>query len=228
MSTEPHPISREMHLVHDTFRREFGLLPALVRAVGGGDVRRAGIIADHYAVIRAILQHHHHAEDEHFWPRLLARSSREAALVVSAMRGHHDELDTVLAEVTARFAGWRETADRERGMAVGNAASLLSRLLNEHLAAEEDDALPLIEQHVTQAEWNQGVEAAAATADRDQATLFMGMMMYEGDPDAVKDAIGHMPPEVRPVITGRAAAAFRRHCVQVYGTPTPTRIGVLR
>jgi hypothetical protein len=227
MSTELHPITREMYLVHTTFRREFGLLPGLVRGADG-DVERAGIIADHYALIRGILYHHHHGEDERGWPRLLARGPDEAAPVVAAMESQHKELDAVLAEVTAGLAGWRETADPEHGAAVADAAGRLSRLLNEHLTEEEERALPLMEKYITEAEWNQGVEEGVAAADQEQATLFLGMMMYEGDPGAIKDVISHMPPQAQPVIAGLAAKAFARHSELVYGTQAPAKTGARR
>jgi hypothetical protein len=35
---------REMHMIHDMLRREFGLMPGLVRGVADGDERRAKII----------------------------------------------------------------------------------------------------------------------------------------------------------------------------------------
>jgi hypothetical protein len=37
----------EMLMVHDVFRREFALMPALVRGVAVGDHNRAQIVTDH-------------------------------------------------------------------------------------------------------------------------------------------------------------------------------------
>ena len=39
--------TREMLMVHNAFRREFGLTPALVRGVADGDRQRAETLADH-------------------------------------------------------------------------------------------------------------------------------------------------------------------------------------
>ena len=38
---------REMLMVHDVFRREFALMPAVVRGVAVGDHNRAQIVTDH-------------------------------------------------------------------------------------------------------------------------------------------------------------------------------------
>jgi hypothetical protein len=40
---------REMLMVHDVFRREFALMPALVRGVAVGDHNRAQIVRSHRA-----------------------------------------------------------------------------------------------------------------------------------------------------------------------------------
>ena len=54
-------------MAHPMFRREIGLLLALARDVLAGQVSRAGVVADHFALVDAV-QQHHHGEDEHPWP----------------------------------------------------------------------------------------------------------------------------------------------------------------
>ena len=49
----------EMLMLHDVFRREFALMPALVRGVAVGDHNRAQIITDHIERVSALLHHHH-------------------------------------------------------------------------------------------------------------------------------------------------------------------------
>lgn len=228
MSIEQQADIREMYMAHAMFRREIGLLPGLIRGVGAEETDRAGIVADHFALVRGALHHHHHAEDTHLWPRLLTRSPQAAGPVVQVMESQHEELDTVLAEITAGLAGWRETAAPGQSAAIADAVDRLSRLLTEHLAAEEERALPLIGQHITATEWGEMVAESAADVTPEQMTLFLGLMIYEGDPDVVREIIEHMPPEVRPVIAGLATEAFARHSELVHGTPTPAKIGTLR
>jgi hypothetical protein len=59
---------REMLMVHDVFRREFALMPALVRGVAVGDHNRAQIVTDHIERVSALLHHHHLAERQYTWP----------------------------------------------------------------------------------------------------------------------------------------------------------------
>ena len=75
--------TRDMYVVHTMFRREFGLMAALVRGVTAGDTERAQIVAEHIELMNGVLHHHHAGEDKHLWPRLLGRGSEEVAPVAS-------------------------------------------------------------------------------------------------------------------------------------------------
>ena len=57
---------REMEIVHTMFRREFGLLPNLIREAA--DEARASVIAEHFVFIADALHHRHLAEDNLVWP----------------------------------------------------------------------------------------------------------------------------------------------------------------
>ena len=48
-----------MFAVHTMFRREFGLMPGLVRAVAAGDKQRTKLVADHVALVSKVLDLHH-------------------------------------------------------------------------------------------------------------------------------------------------------------------------
>jgi hemerythrin-like domain-containing protein len=227
MSSEPYADIREMYMAHTMFRREFGLLPALIGGVRAGDVARAQVIAQHSGLIQMVLHHHHHAEDVYLWPRLLSRAAQDAAAVVAAMEAQHGELAGIIADFTAKLRSWRETADPAQGTVLAEAADQLRQLLSEHLASEEKEALPLIARYVTAAEWAEMVAASSADIEPEQMPLLFGMMMYEGDPDVIAEVIGHMPPEVRSVMPGLAEEAFARHAELVHGTPVPAKSGEL-
>ena len=51
MTTVNGPLAdaRDMFAAHTLFRREFGLMPGLVRAVAAGDTKRSALVADHVA-----------------------------------------------------------------------------------------------------------------------------------------------------------------------------------
>jgi hypothetical protein len=223
VSNEPYAYVDEMYMAHTMFRREFGLLPGLIGGAGAADAARARIIAQHFELIQTVLHHHHAAEDKHLWPRIVSRGGQDVAPVMDVMETQHEELDKVLADVADGLRSWQETADLAQGAALAETAVLLTRLLTEHLTAEEAEALPLIGRYVTAGEWGEMVAEGAAGVAPEQMPLLFGLMTYEGDPKAVSAATEQMPPEVRPVMVGLAADAFARHAELVYGTPTPAK-----
>jgi hemerythrin-like domain-containing protein len=227
VSNEPYADVREMHMAHTMFRREFGLLPALIGGVSAADVTRARVIAQHFDLLQVVLHHHHHAEDTYLWPRVLDRAGQETAPVVAAMETQHAELDKVITDAAAGLQGWQETADRAQGAALAETVGRLKQLLTEHLTAEEDRALPLIARYVTAAEWAEMVAASAADIAPEQMPLLFGLMTYEGDPEVVRAAIEQMPAEVGPVMAGLAAEAFARHAELVHGTSSPAKSSAL-
>jgi hypothetical protein len=228
MSNEPLADVRDMYMAHIMFRREIGLAPALIRGVADGDAERAAVVADHVRLVDTVLHHHHEAEDEHLWHRLIARAGAGAEPVVRTMTDQHGTIDELLGEVRAELTPWSEGADPVRGTALAETLTLLHERLVEHLAVEEEQALPLIEKHITAAEWGQMIAAGAADVAPERMPLIFGLMAYEADPGTVRDIIASMPPEVSSVIGDLAGQAFAAHAERVHGTATPERIGAAR
>lgn len=228
MSNEPLADVRDMYMAHIMFRREIGLAPALIRGVTDGDVERAAVVAEHIQLVDTVLHHHHEAEDEHIWGRLVERAGADAESVVRVMEEQHGALDDLLGRLRTELAQWRHGADSRLGGPLAETVTLLHERLVEHLAAEEEKALPLVEKHITAAEWGQMVAAGAADVAPEQMPLMFGLMAYEADPATVRDIISSMPPEVSGVIGDLAADAFAAHAQRVHGTATPERIGAAR
>jgi hemerythrin-like domain-containing protein len=228
MSNEPLADVRDMYLAHTMFRREIGLAPALIRGVADGDLERAAVVADHVRLVDTVLHHHHASEDEHLWHRLLDRAGADAEPVVRVMEDQHEGIDALLGEVRAELASWRDSADPAQGASLAESVTRLHERLVEHLSVEEEKALPLIEKHITAAEWGQMVAAGAADVAPEQMPLMFGLMAYEADPATVRDIVASMPPEVGAVIGDLASQAFAAHAERVHGTATPERIGAAR
>ncbi|WP_204072073.1 hemerythrin domain-containing protein [Planotetraspora phitsanulokensis] len=223
ITSGPYFDGREMYMLHDMFRREFGLMPGLVRGVTAGDLERAQIIASHVESVSTLLHHHHHSEDEFVWPMLAERVPAELEPFVHLMEDQHEKVAKVAAEVDEAIAAWRDLATGESRQVLAEALDRLLPLLREHLEAEEEHVVPLMESHITATEWNQMVQAGAAQADPEGLPLGFGMLMYEGDPEVVDIAIANMPPEARPLIRQVATEAFAAYAERVHGTPTPPR-----
>lgn len=219
---EAHFDGREMLMLHDSFRREFGLMPGLVRGTAARDRERAQVITAHITYVSTILHHHHHGEDVHVWPLLAERCAAQCAPLVELMEAQHEDIARIGREIDEGLRAWAAAAAGPRE-ALAAALVRLIPVLRGHLAAEEEHVVPLMERHITAAEWNEIVEKEAADVDPASLPLGFGMLMYEGDPEVVDAAIATMPEQVRPVIRELAAQAFAEHSRLVHGTATPPR-----
>lgn len=214
---------REMYVVHTALRREFGLLRTLVLAVEDEDRERATVVADHIDLLCSVLHRHHLGEDTHIWPKLLERCAEAMAPLVHMIEGQHADIDRAMAEVEARLAMWRGSANTEQAAVLAQAIDVLVTELEGHLQLEEQHMLPLIEKHITASEWNQMGEDGGADTPSDEAAVIFGMMMYEGDAAVLQDMFSHMPPEVAAVLGDIAPTAYAEYSRKIHGTPTPRR-----
>jgi hemerythrin-like domain-containing protein len=217
---QPHFDRSDMLIIHNMFRREFALMPGLVGAVVAGDHDRAQIIADHVQAVIALLHDHHTHEDEDIWPLLLDRCGESVAPLAGLMQAQHQQVATLLHEVDEALSIWRDAVTVESREALADVLGRLIPALKEHLSAEEDRVVPLMEQYITVAEWHPPMGSELA-ADPAQFALIVGLLIYEGDPHSIDQYVAAMPADARPVIRQLAAKTFADHSQRVHGTATP-------
>jgi hemerythrin-like domain-containing protein len=221
-------MTRAMVLVHTGFRREFGLMPQLVRGVFDGDRRHAGVIADHIEFIDMVLDAHHTAEDHLIWPRLLERCPEEIRPLVHGMESQHERIHALLDDLTKGIAAWRADTGGTNRESVSRTIDDLLPLLDEHLGMEEKYVLPLIEKHITAEEWGALAAEQGSHFPPEKRPLVLGMMMYEGAPSSIREMLASLPDEVRPIIAEAAPRDYGDYAEHVYGTPTPPYGSTLR
>ena len=209
---------RPMIVLHNALRREFRLLPALVRGVPDADAARARIVAEHIDFLTTILHAHHHGEDVVLWPILLDRGPAEITPIVHVMEGHHERIDQLTLQIATALAGWRASAGSAAGGSLAESLDQLIVVLEEHLGMEEEHILPVAAKHVTTVEWDQIGEAAGIEVDPALHPVGLGMLMYEGDPEVVELDMARMPPEVRELMKKTAPQAYEAHSLRVHGT----------
>jgi hemerythrin-like domain-containing protein len=214
---------RDMYMAHTMMRREFRLLPQLVRDVTPGDVKRAEIVGAHAELLCLVLHLHHEGEDLVLWPLLLERGGQEATSVVPGMEEQHHAIERAHATVTALLPSWRATA--RGGDELASTLDQLLTVLLEHMALEEKEILPLAAQHVTAAEWEQMGQHGMAKSPKKTLPLTFGMVMYEGDPAVVKAVLAHAPLPARLLMPHIGPRLYASHAKRVHGTPTPPRLG---
>jgi hemerythrin-like domain-containing protein len=221
---EPLADARDMFAVHTMFRREFGLMPGLVRAVAAGDKHRTMFVADHVALVSKVLDLHHSGEGKHIWPRLRERGTGEIASIVDVMEEQHGIIHHGLLQVTAAVQSWRDSASAQTRDAMADAGGELLPAMKEHLALEEERVVPLIEKYITAAEYALLTQEGNAEVPQGKLPTIFGMIMYEADPAVIDTIVAEMPAEVQPVIKDAAAQAYASYARQLYGTATPARV----
>jgi iron-sulfur cluster repair protein YtfE (RIC family) len=219
--TAPLADTSVMPVIHTLFRRELRLAAGLLRGVPEGDTARAAVVADHLGLVGEVLHHHHTAEDELLWPKLLERVPDDLAPIVHLMESQHGRVEALLDEIGALMAGWRRTAGGAERDRMAQLYDELYLALAEHLDAEETRLLPIAARAVTQEEWEHMGQVARAGTPRGAELLVLGGLLYDSGPEGVAKLMHGAPPPVRWLVPRLGARAYRRHAQKVYGTPTP-------
>ncbi|WP_169053780.1 hemerythrin domain-containing protein [Agromyces sp. H66] len=178
--------SDEVVRIHRLFRRLFAEAPTLVRDVEQGDAERAAFLARYLHGLTTLLHLHHRAEDEFFWDRMTERAPA-CGLHVAAMRGQHHAVSDRLDAIDALVDAWAPEADVLVAERLACSLDELDRMLAEHLADEERDALPILDAVLTDAEWDE--ISAHAQREKPPLPLFVLLgLMIDSLPEGERDA----------------------------------------
>ncbi|GID29915.1 hypothetical protein Abr02nite_48980 [Paractinoplanes brasiliensis] len=186
MHNEKMADSRDMIGAHDAIRREFGALAALARGVAAGDARATATIADHIALMIDFLHAHHTSEDIHVWPKLQQRCPAAAEPIVARMAGQHQFIDTELKALSETTRRWRATAHASDRDAVADIAERVVPPLQEHLAQEEGEVLPLVDAYLTDREWKAMIAASLGKVPMSKRPMMMGMAVYQAREEQIE------------------------------------------
>jgi hemerythrin-like domain-containing protein len=206
----------DMYVVHRAFRREFTLIPALVRGVAAGDTARAAVLTDHARRILEGLHLHHSGEDELLWPKLLERCPPDAALI-ERMEGQHEQVADCIERLGPALDRWQAEARPAVTEEVASTFDELRAALFIHLEEEEREILPLAARHVSQAEWNQLGEHGFGHMKKSDLPLMAWMVMEEATPEERAGMLGNVPPPVRLLLKTVFARKYRRYVSRVRG-----------
>jgi iron-sulfur cluster repair protein YtfE (RIC family) len=138
------------------------------------------------------LHSHHSAEDELLRPKLLARVDLDADLVLR-MGQQHEVVAEGLLMVLERLTAWEATAGAAERDLLAGALDEHRRDLLVHLDEEETSVLPLVEEHITVAEWQQLGETAMPHTPKDKLLFTLGALLEEATPDEADRFLSHLP-----------------------------------
>ncbi len=184
-----------MYAAHDAFDRDLSRLTEAVRSGRTADPAvRAG-----WATFKNQLHLHHTAEDVALWPALRRQVTDPAQIaVLDAMEAEHARIDPLLAQVdSALAAGHGAGAGHGTGLTATASAAALADVLTGHMAHEEDEALPLIADHLGAAGWAAFGRRAGRSQGLRGAAEFFPWMLDEAPADTTRRLLGLLPPPVR-------------------------------
>lgn len=182
MSATITPYTQEMILIHRVFRREAAQLQHYVSATRTGDVARARQLAQVVREYIGGLHHHHNGEDQLIWP-LLHERARIHHDLVSLMQLQHRDLDVTLTTIEQLLPCWEATAaDPDRDALVAAFAEH-QRVMHQHLADEETQVMPLVEEHLTLAEWERVGRNGLENMPKDKVFRALGAILEDATPE---------------------------------------------
>lgn len=192
----------QMYAAHDAFVRDFARIAAAIDSGTGLDEStRTG-----WATVTQQLHVHHTSEDSFLWPRLRAKALQpHEEMVVNAMEAEHAEIDPLLESVEKAFVA-------EDAAALADGAGSLRRLLVEHLAHEEQDALPLIERYLGQAGWAEfGEYVREANGGLRGGATYLPWVLDGADSHVRAKFLAMLPAPARVLYSKMWEPAYRRH-----------------
>ncbi|MBC8093482.1 MAG: nitroreductase family deazaflavin-dependent oxidoreductase [Pseudonocardia sp.] len=145
---DPAPDLTDYRVVHRAMTVDLDRLAvAAAELVDRHDARRLTALRYYLRCVSHEIESHHHVEDEHVWPFLVGIAGEHTALV--RLSDDHDRLDPLMHRA-GELAGM-DRATPELAAVLREIHALLVR----HIADEERDVFPIIEQNVRVADYQE-------------------------------------------------------------------------
>lgn len=208
--------AREMPLIHRIFRHEFRALRQLVTEVAPAETERVRAIADHLSFMLDGLHMHHTTEDDHVWPLVRERAGVDAPLAVR-MEEQHRDIDTAVARVRGAAGTWTAEPTRKSAAALAARLDEFLEVTEHHLDEEERDVVPLIDRHLTAAEWEEVSKRGFEKFTPSQRWIALGQMLEVASPDEAAMMFGTLPLPVRLLWHVIGKRRYRRYVAPIRG-----------
>ena len=141
-----------MYVMHHAFRRDLRALARAARVTPLGDRVAWRELDRRWRLFAYVLHHHHTGEDEGIWPVLAGRVSEAERPVLAAMEAEHHLIDPLLEQCADLFLRLTFDRDRNARQSLVRALERARPLLEDHLAHEEREAIPLMQRYITPVE----------------------------------------------------------------------------
>jgi hypothetical protein len=153
-AAHPGPVDMTMmYVMHHAFRRDLSAFAAAAAATPVADREAWAALAVRWEMFSTALHHHHSGEDTGLWPLLMERTDDDGRAVLQAMEEEHERIDPILEACAAGFARLARHADEDTRAALAVRLVAGRESLAEHLRHEETEAIAIVQQVMTNEDW---------------------------------------------------------------------------
>jgi len=206
-----------VYMIHEAFRRDLARLSDALRAPTL-DQSRARRLAEHWEFVNDQLHHHHRVEDESLWPvvrpKLAGRG--EQLEVLHEMETQHQSLAPQDEAVAKGFAALAADPGDRAGLDLADQVDELGVELATHLDDEETRCFPVIDQAMTEEEFESFGKATAKAVGMRGSAKFFPWIFDGANPVERKAVLGMPPPPVRVLCTYVWEPRYRRQAAALW------------
>jgi hypothetical protein len=179
--TRSTPAVAYQRVIHQTVRREFRLLAGLASWAPADDAFRTAEITRHADLVARVLIQHHATERELLWPALFrSLPDPEAARdVVADWTSRTALLDHHLRDLSTVARQWAVAETEPARDAFVRACTRLADEVDEAVAVEERDLLPLLSEYLSDGDWAAVTRAASTTLSGREQMLVLGLALED-------------------------------------------------
>jgi len=179
-----------MRAMHDASRRDVARLQRIVADIDADEAVEVQA-RQVWAELRGHLDRHHRAEDDDLWPVLRAHLTAAGELrEVDRMIEEHRAIAAAIDDVDRAFAAERDMAGAMRA---------LERTLDDHLDHEERVVVPLLERHLSRAEWRRFLMTERRRTPLRERPDFLGWVLDDATEEYADAVLAELPPPGRLV-----------------------------
>ena len=206
-----------VYLIHEAFRRDLARLSAALRS-SPLDTAHARQLAGHWVFVNDQLHHHHRVEDESLWPvvRPKLAGHEDQLQVLDDMETQHLALAPQDDTVSEGFALLSAKPGAAAGAILADQIDQLAAELATHLDDEETRCFPVIDQAMTEEEFEAFGKATAKAVGLRGAAHFFPWIFDGADPTERQAVLKMPPPPVRVLCTYVWEPRYRRQTATLW------------
>lgn len=204
--------TRMMNIVHAALRRDLARASVVLVDPGRVEPQRLRALGRHLVWLVDFLHGHHEAEDAHLFPAVMAKRP-DLEQLIGLMDDEHSAIAPALDQlekVGARVASG-SMAGAEGIAALAEAVLGLDEVLAPHLLDEETKMMPVVEEVLTEAEWQSYDQENLHKSKAELA--FIGHWLLDGlhDDQDRRKVTGQVPPLVAWVLINLMGRRYKQH-----------------